>query len=104
MTNKASFSKSIILFLLPILIMAACTPAVPTASTATPAVPETPTQTPPPSPTPLPSPTSVAWTTQPITAENAGQVAQVNQWGRGRVERTQLIHAGQGQVTLTPNG
>lgn len=67
------------------------------AGTATP-LPVTANASPTPAPTltptdtPVPSPTPIPWTSQPISAENAKELQEINRWGRGSPLQIRLLH------------
>lgn len=65
----------------------------------------TPTPTVLPPETPVPSPTPIKWPIEPITAENAGSLKEINRWGRGSVIRIQKLDNKQDEyLVLTPLG
>jgi len=58
-----------------------------------------------PTDTPVPSPTPIPWPSQPITAENAKQIQEINRWGRGSPLQIQPLHGGTEQfLVLTDFG
>ena len=66
-------------------------PGTATSLPATATTSPTPAPTLTPEATPVPSPTPIPWPSQPITAENAKELKEINRWGRGSPLQIQLL-------------
>ncbi|HEX9386603.1 MAG TPA: WD40 repeat domain-containing protein [Anaerolineales bacterium] len=55
--------------------------------------------------TPVPSSTPMQWPSRPITKDNAGEIHEINRWGRGSVQQIKKLNRNQDEfLVLTPLG
>jgi WD40 repeat protein len=80
-------------------------PARAAPGTPTPVPTKAPTDTAVPTLTSVPTPTPTIWPVQPIAADNAGSLRELDHWGRGSVMQIQkLAHKPGESLVLTPHG